>query len=727
MGKNVQKLICGLLCLFTVCSVAGCKYETSAPESSHKNSVGTSYSDSKEGISNSAESENSQDGTSSSEETSDNGDSSDSSTETSDGDSSEENSGNGWEDVEPPILPGTDLVLEDVDAFGHKIAYYSDGTWIDLGRVEPLDFTPRAAASRYGYTQLRLEENAAGKQNFYNKLFDAALAFEKTGGDVSSEAVQGGSCYPIAKIDCSDYGISYETQQAVWRTFRQDCPEFYFISTQFCNAGDEFWLCIDGEYARAEDRAALRTAIENAALECDAYLNGNMSETEIALTINDYLTANVTYSYEEDGVTPSEEVWAHNLVGWATMGAGVCETYAESYAYLCDLFGLECWTVSGRDLQSGVGHEWNILQLGGEWYNVDVTWNDEYERSAPQVLSRQWFGMSASQFALTHQADLATGVALQYQVPLPTLSETKLSPVRLEENGVWGTISPTIDQAMEKMVNEGSRYEIILYPDTNAQAKSGKVIYPDGASFTKTKIPKTAGVTISAKRYKTGEYTYIPAMLNAPASVSLQGDLTLKDLTWVGGNIHALDGNLILTDGVDLQLDSLTGAVVRVEANTGYAVLNCALQLTQMDVASGIARVNGSADVQLLNMGKDAALHHLTADNLTVGTVISEEGAMLYTTGKTSTSVVTVGTVVAHSPFALRVDFVGVSGYPTLKLTGAINGEMNLILGGSVNAVIANVTADVNTDALRVYVVQGNTAYQKPYTKDADGNLTVNA
>ena len=184
---------------------------------------------------------------------------------------------------------------------------------------------------------------------------------------------------------------------------------------------------------------------------------------------------------------------------------------------------------------------------------------------------------------------------------------------------------------------------------------------------------------------------------------------------------------MILTDGVDLQLDSLTGAVVRVEANTGYAVLNCALQLTQMDVASGIARVNGSADVQLLNMGKDAALYHLTADNLTVGTVISEEGAMLYTMGKTSASVVTVGMVVAHSPFALRVDFVGVSGYPTLKLTGAINGEMNLILGGSMNAVIANVTADVNTDALRVYVVQGNTAYQKPYTKDADGNLTVNA
>ena len=754
MKKSVQKLLCALLCLVTAGSVAGCKYEVDAPESSHKASVDASQDNKEEETSSPAGSGNSQDGTNNSissesdEETSDSGsetpdsgsENPDSSGENPDVDPPEQGGSGGLpDDIDPPD-PEKELVLEDVDTFGHKIAYYSDGTWEDLGRVVPLDFIPRAAASRYGYTMLRMEENAAGKQNFYNQLFNAALHFYQAGGDVEAESVAGGVCYPIAKIDCSAYGISYETQQAVWRTFRQDCPEFYFISTQFCSAGDEFWLCIDGEYAKVDKRAELRSAIENAALECDAYLNGNMSDVEIALTVNDYLTANVTYSYQSDGVTPSDDVWAHNLVGWATKGEGVCETYAESYAYLCDLFGLECWTVTGNDLQSGVGHAWNILKLDGEWYNVDVTWNDEFENSTPQVLSRKWFGMSATAFASTHQADLSTAVALDYQVPLPTLSETELSPVRLQENGAWGTMLPNLDKALENMPNEGSMYEVILYPDTNAQAAAGKVIYPQGAMLTKTKIPKTAGVLITAKRYNVSANSYIPATLNVSSALELKGDLTLNDLTLTGSMVKAIDADLILTDGAELNVEALTAMMVCVDAKTGYAVINGALQVTQMDVISGSVRINGLADIQLLQMEKDTKLYHLTADNLTVGSVISEEDAMLYTTGKTSASVVTVGGIVARSPLTLQIVFVGVSGYPTLKLTGAIDGSLNLVVSGRVaendateitptmmTVPVANVTSAVDTNALRVYFVKNNTAYEKSYTKDADGNLTANA
>ena len=734
MKKYKQKLFCGLLVFALTCSFLSCngnEFDGGMGGSSVRVSLGASEQSESLSESDSARIESSEEFSNSDSENFD------SSTETSETDSSEEGTSNGWEDVDPPPKPGTDVLREDVDTFGHKIAYYTDGTWLDMGRVTPLDFTPKAAASRYGYTQLRLEENAAGKQNFYNQLFEAALAFEQSGGNVTAETVAGEPCYPIAKIDCSGYGISYETQQKVWRTFRQDCPEFYFISTQFCRSGDDFWLCVDGEYSTQSNRDIVRAAIQAAALECDRYLNGFMSETELALTIHDYLTSNVTYSYEADGVTPADETWAHNLVGWAMLGAGVCETYAESYAYLCDLFGLECWTVTGKDVQTGGGHAWNILQVDGVWYNVDVTWDDGFEKTAPQFIDRQWFGMGADAFAQTHQTDMPTGVALEYQAPLPTLSNTSLNPVRLQENGAWGTLLPTIDEALENLVNEGSMYEMILYPDTNAQVKSGLTIYPQGATFTKTSIPKTAGLTISAKRYRIGEFSYIPATLNAPETVVLQGDLTLIDLTWTGTKLHALDADLTLTDGVELNLDTLTATMLCVDAKTGYAVVNGKLETRQVEMLSGTLRACGKATVELLQMQKNTALYHLTAENLTVDSVISEEGAMLYMAEKNSLSVVRIGAVVARSPLTLRVDFIGLNGYPSLKLTGTIQGEINLLLGGRISeqgataitpgmmsTPIANVLAGISTDGLHVYFIQNGVAYEYSYTKDLNGDLS---
>ena len=245
-------------------------------------------------------------------------------------------------------------------------------------------------------------------------------------------------------------------------------------------------------------------------------------------------------------------------------------------------------------------------------------------------------------------------------------------------------------------------------------------------------------MTISAKRYYTSETTYIPAQLNTPTVVALKGDVTLKDLTWTGDTINVLSGRLILKDGVDVQA-AVTGITITVDAGKGYAVLSGAVAVEQMDVISGIARAYNAVHLQLLQVSKNASLYHLTVDHLAVDGIISEENAKLYMTNKTSSSVVSIGGVVASAPLQIYVSFVGLSGYPTLQLKGSIKGGINLVLDGKVSSSdstsitptmmtmpVANVTAAVNTDALKVYFVQGDTAYGKTYVKDENGNLTAN-
>ena len=90
-----------------------------------------------------------------------------------------------------------------------------------------------------------------------------------------------------------------------------------------------------------------------------------MSEYDKAKAIHDYICENVEYDY-----TYSKGGAANALLG----GSVVCDGYASAFAYLCSRVGLNCYYESGNtDLGS---HAWNIVQIDGEWYNVDCTWDD---------------------------------------------------------------------------------------------------------------------------------------------------------------------------------------------------------------------------------------------------------------------------------------------------------------------------------------------------------------
>lgn len=52
---------------------------------------------------------------------------------------------------------------------------------------------------------------------------------------------------------------------------------------------------------------------------------------------------------------------------------GVCESYAEAFQTLCLYVGINCTGVVGT---AGGGHKWNCVQLDGEWYMCDITFDD---------------------------------------------------------------------------------------------------------------------------------------------------------------------------------------------------------------------------------------------------------------------------------------------------------------------------------------------------------------
>ncbi len=396
------------------------------------------------------------------------------------------------------------VLREEVDDIGHKVVYYTDGTHEDLGRVVALDFGADSPEEQYGYQSFAKESASAGLCGFYNDLYAVATEFHTSTQNLTVEYDEdeyGEYAYAeLAVLDYGKYGISLDQASAVWKVFGDENSIFYWLDIFFFydDVNGEFYLLVDPAYASASVRKQANAAIEKMALECDGYLSGLTSETERALTIYDYLVDKIDYAYEADGETVETESWAYNIAGGATKGLGVCECYAETYAYFCGLFGIECLNVVGyadfngyEYIDENDGHAWNYLQLDGKWYAVDATWGDD-----PTYNDRNYFGVELSEYNDTHIVDLPTAEwGVSYQCALPTLSKG-LCPVLVGKEGEERTMAASLDEAFKLMTDEGGRYEVILYPDTTVTEKQNVRVYPQGATVLETTtLPKVAHIT----------------------------------------------------------------------------------------------------------------------------------------------------------------------------------------------------------------------------------------
>lgn len=74
-------------------------------------------------------------------------------------------------------------------------------------------------------------------------------------------------------------------------------------------------------------------------------------------------------------------------------GESVCAGYARAFQYIMQQIGVPCYYCTGT---SDGDHAWNIIKLGGKYYNVDVTWDDT---TTP---SYNYYNKTDKEYAATH-------------------------------------------------------------------------------------------------------------------------------------------------------------------------------------------------------------------------------------------------------------------------------------------------------------------------------------
>ncbi|MDE6599123.1 MAG: hypothetical protein K2K34_03480 [Oscillospiraceae bacterium] len=135
-----------------------------------------------------------------------------------------------------------------------------------------------------------------------------------------------------------------------------------------------FHISVDSSKINAAKKAA-QTAQEFANSCSD------MSDYDKIIAFSDKICELTDYNHPaaDDDSTPYGDPWQLVYVFDGDPDTKVvCEGYSKAFQYLCDLSGIDCYTVSGLAdaTDPNSGHMWNIVVLGGKSYLVDVTYKD---------------------------------------------------------------------------------------------------------------------------------------------------------------------------------------------------------------------------------------------------------------------------------------------------------------------------------------------------------------
>ncbi len=128
-------------------------------------------------------------------------------------------------------------------------------------------------------------------------------------------------------------------------------------------------------------------AFNKATEEFLADIDPSQSDSQIAQAIHDKLIKTVTYDY--DVAEGEENDLAHTAYGALVKNSSgdehhaVCDGYAQAFVYLLQQMGINAAVAvgnAGTDDANMGGHAWAVVELDGDWYEVDSTWDDQEDQ-----------------------------------------------------------------------------------------------------------------------------------------------------------------------------------------------------------------------------------------------------------------------------------------------------------------------------------------------------------
>jgi len=172
------------------------------------------------------------------------------------------------------------------------------------------------------------------------------------------------SCTYGETVDISEQGLTEQQLEELFYDLQYEGKLPWYTSMEYTYYYDEYTglvlefepILLDESYDRMAYEQAVATILDACILE-------GMADWQKVLALYDYLALHSVYdeTYELDT--------GYDLL---INGSTICSGYAALYQDLLLRLGIPCLQVDS----DAMDHVWNLVQLEGSWYHVDVTWAD---------------------------------------------------------------------------------------------------------------------------------------------------------------------------------------------------------------------------------------------------------------------------------------------------------------------------------------------------------------
>ncbi len=316
--------------------------------------------------------------------------------------------------------------------------------------------------SRNFYNHIGTLENGEELQSIYDKLYYVTTNF-------AYDAYGKMTIYDSEYYLCADISSEYEAieqdNNSVYNVvfaFLNENPQIFYDGDYVCilkNSNKAYLsLHVDSSYVDGSVRVAEADAITIGVQEYDEILDTTMSAYAIEKRIHDKLILDNNYAFDEEG-NPEDAAYAHSIAGSlnSSYGGGVCESYAKAFQLLLNRYNVDNYMILG--LANSANHAWSFVKLDdGNYYCVDVTWDDATTTNGNHVLSYKYFNMPYSDFYSVRDNSLT-----KYPEAIPVCSESNIyytsnpnQQVGVAENGDIIYLAPEVAAENETRTTEAS-------------------------------------------------------------------------------------------------------------------------------------------------------------------------------------------------------------------------------------------------------------------------------
>ena len=172
-------------------------------------------------------------------------------------------------------------------------------------------------------------------------------------------------------IDISAYGIPRSNTEFYFGLIKNH-PELIYMDGSFSyNTDYDYYTDIYPMYSSQYSEQDLKT-FNNKVNSILAGVDKNWTDFQIILYIHDYIVDHCRYWATESG----NDLSNYNAYGALVRGYCVCEGYSSAFKLLMDRLGIPCEVI----ISDYACHQWNAVKVGGNYYYIDVTTDDQITR-----------------------------------------------------------------------------------------------------------------------------------------------------------------------------------------------------------------------------------------------------------------------------------------------------------------------------------------------------------